>query len=187
LGTKTKAEAYAELSSLGLQPPSSTESQEICFIPDDDYRLFLEQALDDLPGPGPIIDHQGRSYGQHQGLWRYTLGQRRGLGIAHSQPLYVLKKDISNNTLIVGPKARCWIGHCLVSDLNPFLPVADWPSQTWIQTNYRRPAVACRVQRQDRQILARFEPTGPTAPGQLACFYDRLGRLLAGGLIQPEV
>ena len=81
--------------------PENKESQEICFIPDNDYRAFIQAAVSrmglPLPGPGPVLHTGGELLGRHQGLWRYTQGQRRGLGIAHHEPLYVLGKDVRQN------------------------------------------------------------------------------------------
>ena len=88
----------------GLAVAERADSQEACFLAGDDYRSFLErQGLDRRPGP--IVDQDGVELGRHDGLWRYTPGQRRGIGIAAAVPLHVLRGDVATNTLTVGPRS----------------------------------------------------------------------------------
>lgn len=112
LERRTKAESVAEVAAAALATPVPDESQEICFIPasEDAYRDFLRRrwAAQGLPVPpeGPVMLEDGREIGRHHGLWQYTEGQRKGLGIAWSEPLYVLRKDRKRNILFVGPRNR---------------------------------------------------------------------------------
>ncbi len=104
LGTPTKAEVRAEAAAAGLAAATRPESQEACFLAGGDYRAFLaRQGLADAPGP--IVDPSGAVVGRHDGLWRFTPGQRRGIGVASPEPLYALRSDVDANTLVVGPTA----------------------------------------------------------------------------------
>ncbi|MDR2891685.1 MAG: tRNA-specific 2-thiouridylase [Deltaproteobacteria bacterium] len=168
LGGRKKSEILAELAALGVEVPQAGESQEICFIPGNDYRAFLrsfaeqgshleQQKPDDaeiaqkdnltLDGPGPVALYTapGRIIGRHQGLWSYTEGQRHGLGIAWSEPLYVLGKNVASNTLLVGVKSDFEKADCFCGSLNFLLPFSEWPQNLLVKTRYRqapRPARA---------------------------------------------
>ena len=104
LGGTTKDETRLEAAGAGLAVAGRAESQEACFLAGDDYRAFLgRQGLDDAPGP--IVDEGGNVLGRHRGIWRYTPGQRRGIGVAAPEPLYALRTDRAANALVVGPHA----------------------------------------------------------------------------------
>ncbi|MFP5258998.1 MAG: tRNA methyl transferase PRC-barrel domain-containing protein, partial [Acidobacteriota bacterium] len=114
-------------------------------MPGDDYRAFLTASGAALSGPGPIALADGTRLGTHQGLWRHTIGQRKGLGIAYNEPLYVLAKDAAANTLIVGVKAELNATTCRTGPANLLVPPAAWPQAVLAQTCYRmrpRPATA---------------------------------------------
>lgn len=179
-----KDEVRAELVRRGLSAVTARESQEICFVPHNDYRSFLSVQATPLPGPGKIVDSHGRFWGWHQGLHKYTVGQRRGLGIAYSEPLYVLNKDTINNTLMVGPRSELHVTSCQVRLINALVRVSSWPEQIWVQTNYRQQAGLARVQEAEQGLAVTFdEPRFPAAPGQIAVFYSQQGRVLGGGEI----
>jgi tRNA-specific 2-thiouridylase len=102
LGGLTKAQTRAEAAAAGLAVAARRESQEACFLAGGDYRAFLErQGLGRVDGP--IMDEDGRELGRHDGFWRFTPGQRRGIGVAAAEPLYALRADSGTNTLVVGP------------------------------------------------------------------------------------
>ena len=203
-GSKRKAEVLAELAEMGLQPAQAGESNEICFVPDNDYRAFLEYYLSREPGlgrlpePGPVLLPDGREIAVHRGLWNYTEGQRHGLGIAWSEPLYVLGKDPAANTLLVGTRADFDCRGCCCEQVNYLVPFEDWPTEgeeIFIKTRYRQPFMPARVRRVagglDLELLAGGSAPAP-APGQVAAVYTgaepegRSGmRLLAGGVIRP--
>lgn len=126
LSERGKAEIAAELAQLGIAVPIPGESQDVCFVPGNDYRAFLESRAIRLPGSGPVVDTSGKRLGTHQGLWNHTEGQRRGLGIAAAHPLYVVAKDIAANTLIVGAKDEALCEELSASRLNCMLPVDLW-------------------------------------------------------------
>ena len=184
LADKHKAEIAAELEALGLEPPLPGESQEICFVPDDAYRSFLQVGNVSLSGPGPILLEDGERVGTHGGLWQYTQGQRRGLGIAWHEPLYVLDKDVPGNALVVGGKAALRSRGCTGGEANILAPPALWPETLFAQVRYRQKAVPAVVTCEQNRLTVLFdEPQAPAAPGQLLTVYDAAGYVLAGATI----
>jgi tRNA-specific 2-thiouridylase len=103
VGAYTKSQVREMAQHRGLTVADKDESMELCFVADDDYRRFLREHATQAVQPGPIVDTAGREIGQHQGLPFYTVGQRRGLGIAAREALYVIRLDVDHNTLVVGP------------------------------------------------------------------------------------
>ena len=185
LAGRRKAEHPAALAELSLTPPLPSESREICFVPDDDYRAFLESEGFPLSGPGPIVLADGTRLGRHQGLWRHTIGQRKGLGIGYSEPLYVIDKDPAANALIVGVKAELAATVCRTGPANCLVPPGNWPETVLAQTCYRmkpRPAAA-RLTADGGLNIAFAEPVARPTPGQVAVLYDADGRVLVGGEI----
>lgn len=191
----TKGEVRAYLASRGMEAPSPSESQEICFVPEDDYRAFLTAEARTrniaLPGPGPVLLPDGTCIATHNGLWRYTEGQRRGLGIAWSEPLYVLAKDFAANALIVGPALALAGGEVRAAGINCLVPFTDWPETVYIRTRYRQAVRPARVRFEADAAVFREEiSTGPYAGGQIAVAYTpephpdgvRM-RVLGGGVI----
>jgi len=185
MARRRKADNAAALAALGLRPPLPKESREICFVPQDDYRAFLETCGLPLSGPGPIVLADGRQVGTHQGLWRHTVGQRRGLGVAYTEPLYVLAKDAAANALVVGPKPALSASDCRTGPANFLVAPADWPEAVAVQTCYRmRPRPAAVRVTADGGLDIRFaEPVARPTPGQVAAVSDAGGRMLAGGIL----
>jgi tRNA-specific 2-thiouridylase len=184
LGEWRKADVPAALAARGLAPPLPSESQEVCFIPGDDYRAFLEAHVADLPGQGPVVLPDGRKIGRHQGLWRYTIGQRKGIGIAWSEPLYVLDKRAEENALVVGPKSGLDALHCRAGQVNFLVPPGEWPQAVLAQTCYRQRPKPAHAQIMGTDIALTFEsPVPRPTPGQVAAVFDGSGRALAGGII----
>lgn len=191
LGKWHKTAVRTELKRRGVAIPAPLASQEICFVPDGQYTTFLQnygtQHKKVLPGPGPVrLVSDNRLIGQHKGLWRYTQGQRRGLGIAWECPLYVIDKDTAANTLFLGPKEALRAAGCVVEEVNFFLPRTHWPAAVVVQTRYRQGPVPARVEQTAQQtLLVEFMcPTTRPAPGQVAAVYDCSGHVLAGGIIR---
>ena len=199
LAETTKPHVRAFLAARGICAPTPAESQEICFVPDNDYRSFVElhaaRLHIHLPGPGEVTLPDGQCIGKHNGLWRYTEGQRRGLGIAWKEPLYVLAKNLSANTLIADTAARMEKTSLVVGDMNYFVPVEAWPETVYIRTRYRQTARQAFVEKrydQGATLLFREEANGPYAAGQLATVYakeedengEQRQRVLGGGIIR---
>ncbi|WP_443827107.1 tRNA-specific 2-thiouridylase, partial [Desulfovibrio sp.] len=159
LARQDKAASIAQVKDAGLAVPVPQESQEICFIPagEDAYRAFLERRWQaeglSLPGSGPVLLEEADSDGRpvlrplarHEGLWRYTEGQRRGLGIAHSEPLYVLRKQGEDNTLVVGGRARLGMRGCLTGPANLLCPPEQWPDTLLARLRHRQRPTPARV------------------------------------------
>ncbi len=189
-----KSEVRAALEAWGLPVPIPRESQEICFVPNDDYRSFLRETGVRLPaGGGPMVLVDGHVVGRHNGLWQYTEGQRRGLGVSWAEPLYVIGKDRSRNALVLGTAAELPVNGCAAGQLNFLVPPAQWPHELRVRTRYRQKAVPADVRLVGggesgmdgtAKMLIRFhQPQLPSAPGQLAAVFDEHGHVLAGGIL----
>lgn len=188
LADKSKNDIRAHLAARGLHTPVPAESQEICFVPNDDYRAFLQERAAKigmvLPGPGPVTLPDGTVIGTHKGLWQYTEGQRRGLGIAWKEPLYVLAREMGRNTLVAGGADRLSGMEVAADRCNFLVPFAEWPDTVFVRTRFRqtlRPAQA-RLEA-GRLVVREHVPGGPYARGQIAAVYDGDRRVLAGGVI----
>jgi tRNA-specific 2-thiouridylase len=166
LGDTTKDVVRAEAAALGLAAARRPESQEACFLAGGDYRAFLErQRL--ASGPGEIVDQDGRVLGRHEGIWRFTPGQRRGLGLVSREPLHVLRADRAANSLVVGPRSALATRRVTARG-RLYVPVA----QANTKVRYRSPAVAADVAAtEDGFVLDLHEPVDAVAPGQVAVLY----------------
>lgn len=184
----------------GLATADRVESQDICFVPNNDYRQFLQHETPESFIPGPILDQTGREIGQHQGLPHYTVGQRRGLGLALQQPLFVTEIDPARNALIVGPAAAtlqrtftveelCWISpHPPTSPIDCAVQVRIHaaPAAATVELAQPTDAHTGKPAQQPQARVWLTEPQRAITPGQAAVFYAG-ERLLGGGLIaRPE-
>lgn len=183
LGDYTKVQARALAAARGLPVAAKPDSQEICFIPDGDYRAFLAGRL--APRPGPIVDTAGHVLGEHPGVHCFTVGQRRGLGNLRlarggGQPIYVL--GLEGNRVVVGPDDRAgglWVGQAhWVSGQAP-----EGPLEVGVRVRYRAPLAAARLLPQGEGARVEFAvPQRGAAPGQAAVFY-RGDEVMGGGVI----
>lgn len=167
LGGQTKAETRAEAEAAGLAAAGRAESQEACFLAGDDYRHFLERnGL--KRRPGPVVDETGRELGTHDGYWRFTVGQRRGLGVAAAEPVYALSADASTNTVVVGSRAS--LARTRVSVQGRMYASA---TRVEAKLRYRSPAVGATVEPTASGFdLSLEEPAYGVAPGQTAVLYS---------------
>lgn len=191
LAERRKEELRVWLAEQGLSAPVPGESQEICFVPRDDHRAFLRECGAKLPGPGPVLLRgKGgtlREIGRHEGLWQYTEGQRRGLGIAWTEPLYVVARDRERNALVVGGASDLCSGGCIADQVNFMVPPALWPDKVFARIRYRQKPAAADVECMEGAMRISFRSTQqPPAPGQVAAVYDEQGFVLAGGVIVRE-
>ena len=183
VGEYPKSEVRRMAAERGLPTASKHDSMDLCFIFDDDYRRFLRTWAAEAMRPGPIVDRRGRVYGQHNGLPGYTIGQRKGLGIAGAaEPLFVLELDYRNNALVVGTAAELGRDRLIAERVNWTLdepPPAGARVQCKIR--YKAKAVECTLFPIGvDQVEVRFDaPLRDIAPGQGAVFYD--GDLCLGG------
>ena len=118
LGDYTKNDVKKLAKKIGMEVGDKPASQEICFIPDDDYKSFLIKRFPNIARPGPVINKKGQVLGQHQGIAFYTIGQRRGLGISYKSPLYVLAIDKKRNTIVVGEESQIYSKRLLATNIN---------------------------------------------------------------------
>jgi tRNA-uridine 2-sulfurtransferase len=185
LGNHSKSETYSELERRGLRIPLPTESQEICFVPDDDYRQFLMDRNIKLPGPGNVVLSTGEKIGRHHGLWRYTHGQRKGLGIAWKEPLYVIEKDLEQNLLVLGTKEELGASGCIAEKVNFLVDFEKWPETVHIQTRYRQRSMPAKVRLDGDNLVFEFvEKHSMPTPGQIVAAYTEDGAVLGGGIIR---
>jgi tRNA-specific 2-thiouridylase len=167
LGEQTKEETRAEAAYAGLEVAARAESQEACFLAGDDYRDFLERrGLGSRPGS--VVDERGTVLGTHAGHWRYTPGQRRGLGVASGEPLYAIRTSAKANTVVVGPRES--LARTRVTARGRlFVPV----DRADAKVRYRTPAVPAAVEATARGFrLALDEPAYGVASGQTAVLYE---------------
>ncbi|MBI5582611.1 MAG: tRNA 2-thiouridine(34) synthase MnmA [Deltaproteobacteria bacterium] len=187
LGEMRKEAVRALANKLGLPIPQSVESQDACFLPPGGYREFLEKGWGpDLATPGEIVDLQGRRLGRHRGLYAYTIGQRRGLGLPAGEPYYVIRMEPEQNRLVIGFKKDLAASGLWVRDLHWLVPPGDLESlEVLVQIRYRHRPVAGTLQWTPAgRIGVRFaEPQKAVTPGQAAVFYLE-DRILGGGWIE---
>jgi tRNA-uridine 2-sulfurtransferase len=180
LGEQTKAVTRAEAEAAGLSAAGRAESQEACFLAGGDYRSFLERR--GLNGEGPILDEEGRELGRHNGVWRFTPGQRRGLGVSSGAPLYALRTDATTSTLVVGPRES--LATSSVAARGRLFVDVD---RVEAKLRYRSPAVGARVVAEERGFrLELDQPAFAVAPGQAAVLYDD-DAIVGSGLITSAV
>jgi tRNA-uridine 2-sulfurtransferase len=177
LGEQTKASTRGEAEAAGLAAAGRAESQEACFLAGDDYRRFLERS--GLPAKdGAIVDEHGRTLGSHDGYWRFTPGQRRGLGVAAPEPLYALATAPATNRVVVGPRAS--LARSRVTARGRLHVPVD---RVEAKLRYRSPAVAARVEPSAGGFrLLLDEPVYGVAPGQAAVLYED-GAVVGAGLV----
>jgi tRNA-specific 2-thiouridylase len=180
LGAQSKAETRAEAERAGLAAAGRGESQEACFLAGDDYRSFLERRGLEAQ-EGSIVDEEGQEVGRHSGYWRFTPGQRKGLGVSAAQPLYAIRSDARTNTVVVGGRealARTTIdasGHLYVS-----------VHRAHVKLRYRSEAVPARIHLHEGGFRLELDrPAYGVAPGQAAVLYED-DVVVGAGLIQVD-
>jgi tRNA-specific 2-thiouridylase len=182
VGALTKPEVRDKARTLGLVTAEKPESQEICFIPDDDYRSFLRSRIPDAFRRGPIMDATGQVVGEHEGLANYTVGQRRGLGLALGRTLYVTALDPARNAVVVGD-ARDVDVEILVAEQTNWIAIERLEGERAVTAQIRHrhePAPATVWPLPNGRVEVRFETAQRApAPGQSVVFYD--GDLVVGG------
>ena len=188
LGDLTKDEVREIAASHGFVKLSQKkESEEICFVPDNNYRNFLHENVPDLAErmpPGMFVSTEGKMLGQHGGLYNYTIGQRRGLGIALGAPAYVVALDAESNRVVVGNKEDLMCQSLVVHDLN-LTKYADFADGMRVdcRIRYRNKGVSSRLFHADEGVRVEFDaPVESVTPGQSAVFYEG-DDVVGGGII----
>jgi tRNA-specific 2-thiouridylase len=173
---------------LNLAVHDKGDSQEICFVPDDDYVKFLTAYHPELDQPGPIIDTEGKILGEHKGVFRYTIGQRRGLRIAAGSPIYVIKIDPVTNVVTVGPREALARTELLANDVNWHIDKPKGPIEVRAQIRYAHKAATATLEIvSDDRVSVKFDkPQSAITPGQAVVFYDS-NLVIGGGWITSDV
>jgi tRNA-specific 2-thiouridylase len=193
MGGYSKAQTRQMAARFGLGIAQKAESQEICFIPDHDYPAFLERHRPELAGKGNIIDSNGNILGEHNGIHRFTIGQRRGLHVAMGKPYYVVNIDAKSNVVTLGPKEELMHRQLLATDVNWLI---DEPASAFcarVKIRYRDIGASalvcptCRTSPKGNNVSVEFdEAKSAITPGQLAAFYVQEGsnyKVVGGGWI----
>lgn len=209
LGSYTKSQVRAMAAERGLTVAAKPESQDICFVAQDDYRGFIDRyavalaekeplgvgattqtnGIIHLPKPGPIFDLSGKSLGRHRGLAYYTIGQRKGLGITSLEPLHVLKIDSEQNALIVGPAKELEKTSCTIAKMHYISgETPSEPFKALARIRYKAPEQEAVVTPLDGQCahVTFSRPQRAITPGQAAVFYggEDGDEVLCGGIIE---
>jgi tRNA-specific 2-thiouridylase len=185
LGEQTKENVYKLAAELGISGVHGAESQDICFLKDTDVGSFLAQNISAVDTTGPVITLDNKEIGRHDGIHRFTVGQRKGLGIPDATPYYVLALDPEKNAVVVGKKEDLYQHELWVGDVNWTAgQEPDLPNEFFTKIRYRHPGAPAQVMVQENNIYSvRFhEPQMAITPGQFAVFYND-DEVIGGGVI----
>jgi len=184
IGNKTKFDIRQFAAEKNLPLKDKADSQEICFIPDNEYIPFLEKHTAAKPQPGNIVNSDGRVLGRHNGIYRYTIGQRRGMGIAAPVPLYVTAIDPLKNIIVAGPREELFIKSMETKNCFHMKYEITGEEKVLIKSRSTQTPVEGLVSRiGDRFKIVFTEPQIGISPGQAAVFYDEENDLIGGGII----
>jgi tRNA-specific 2-thiouridylase len=192
-GLASKAETRALAARYGLGVADKPDSQDICFVPNGSYAAVIEKLRPGAAEPGDVVDLEGRVLGRHEGVIRYTVGQRRGLGLGGGEPLFVVRLDAEARRVVVGPRAALarrtvpvaevnWLGDGAFEDA----PAEGWEVEARVRST--RPPRPARVlpEGPGRARVELLAPEEGVAPGQACVFYaSDSSRVLGGGWIEP--
>ena len=189
VGDFTKKEVRAFARELDLPVAERVESQEVCFIPDDNYVGFLKEAQPEAFRPGPIVDEGGKVLGEHPGIFHFTIGQRRGMGIAAESPLYVLEIRPEDNTIVAGKNESLYRKKLLAFQIHWITPSnTSGTVSVKARIRYRHSEAPAKLTdvSSDPVMVEFEEPQRAITPGQAVVFYD--GEIvLGGGIIQSSI
>lgn len=164
-----------------LKVANKPDSEDICFVPDGNYKKFLENNSNIKPKKGNIVNSKGEILGKHTGLYNYTIGQRKGLGISYKVPLFVLGFNKTKNEVIVGEEKELYKKEITVTDINLLLvdKIED-PMEVDVKTRYSSKVAKAKIEQDGENIKVIFdEPQRAITPGQSAVFY--VGDIVLGG------
>ncbi|MCI9287682.1 MAG: tRNA 2-thiouridine(34) synthase MnmA [Clostridia bacterium] len=178
---ETKEEIRDIAREANLKVANKPDSEDICFVPDGNYKKFLENNSSIRPKQGNIVNLNGEVLGKHTGLYNYTIGQRKGLGISYKEPLFVLGFNKQKNEVIVGEEDKLYKKEIIVKDINLLLvdEIENWMNVT-VKTRYSSKEASAKIMQDDNTIKVVFdEPQRAITPGQSAVFY--VGDIVLGG------
>jgi tRNA-specific 2-thiouridylase len=181
LGEYTKSEVREIAEKLSLKVAQRPESQELCFISDNNYNRFIQERMSQRFKPGPIMDMEGNTVGQHRGIQFYTIGQRKGLG-SFGKPVYVIRINPAKNIIIIGTKDDLKKYKLTASGGNFIsIPKLDEPMKVDVKIRYTDPGAPATVSplSRDRFEIIFHKPREAITPGQAAVLYD--GDIVVGG------
>jgi tRNA-specific 2-thiouridylase len=180
IGEMTKTEVRRRAAEMGLRTAAKADSQDICFVGTGDYRDFLRENVPETALPGPVVDTAGKVLAQHDGVTGFTIGQRRGLGIAVGEARYVVDIEPVERRIVVGTYEDLLVDGCVVSGVTFVAGAPPTGSEITVKVRYRSPAVAATLEPAGGGWQVRFaEPHPSPAVGQAAVFY--VGDLVLGG------
>jgi len=184
LGHLTKQEVREHARRVGLKISNKPESQDICFAPDRDYARIVRRRRPEAFREGPVLDETGREVGRHPGLAYFTIGQRRGLGVAMGIPYYVTALDVPRNAVIIGPEDKLASDYLEASAVRWLIDPPAAPVRATVQIRYTHPGALATVEPVgNNRVRVRFDvPQRAITPGQAAVFYDN-DVVLGGGFI----
>lgn len=181
LASHSKDEVRATAEGLNLVNANKKDSQDICFVPDGDYAAFIEKTANFVAQTGNYLDINGKVLGQHKGVIRYTIGQRKGLGIALGKPAFVIDKNPNTNEVIIGDEENLFYNKVYIENLN-FIPFDELKGEmkVFCKLRYRHTEQPATIKPYKNGVLVEFEaPQRAPSPGQAAVFYD--GDIVVGG------
>ena len=193
LGDYSKSEVRKIAEEAGIRVASKPDSQEICFVSDENYADFIREHEDGaVPGEGNYVDESGNILGRHKGIIHYTVGQRKGLGVAFGHPVYIKEIRADRNEIVLGGYEQTWCRGIVCRDLNYMgipEPEAGGSFRCQVKVRYRHSGQYALLEKLDNeQVRVSFdEPVRFAAPGQSAVFYDENDCLLGGGIISQVI
>jgi tRNA-specific 2-thiouridylase len=188
VGEMTKAEVRERASRLGLRTADKPDSQDICFVGKGDYRDFLRDHFPEAARPGMVVDTAGAILGAHAGTVDFTIGQRKGLGVALGTPRYVVDIEPATATVVIGRKEELLVAGCVVTDVSLVGGDVNLPSEVEVKVRYRARPVSAKVALEDDgswQVMF-DQPQHGIAPGQAAVLYTG-DEVLGGGTIAGAI
>jgi tRNA-specific 2-thiouridylase len=185
IGDMEKSATREKAASLGFCVAAKPDSQEICFVADGDYASFVEERLPQLKTPGAVVSESGEKLGEHRGLARYTVGQRKGLGIASHEPLFVTKIDAVNNAIVVGPRESLGRETLSARGAKWAQAIPKSGEKLAAQTRAHSKAMECEIESaSEYEFSIRFENPHPgVSPGQMCVLY-RGDEVIGAGTIK---
>lgn len=192
LADETKTDIQKELATHHIHLEQKQESQEICFVPNDDYNRFLIERSDQKINAGNILDTKGNILGMHKGYPFYTIGQRKGLGISAEYPLYVLEIKPESNEIVVGEKKQLYRKKLLAQEVHWIAEDSiSFPFRAQTKIRYNTKEKPCVVTQADEGIIVEFdEPQMSITPGQSVVLYDGdvvVGGGIIEGILKPDI